>query len=157
VRKGRLLSPFFVTEACIVIMISVMMTAKLQGTLALLLCLSGLGCRGGGTTHAMLRVDQKSNNTETVLVVGQALEIALSENPTTGFKWELKAGGEPACIPRGHSFDASPAGIGRSGTRRWRFDAARTGTGSIELVYRRAWEQDKPPAQVFRLTIRVEK
>ncbi len=133
------------------------MTASLPRILALLLCFSGPGCRGGGKAPAMLRVDQSSNNTEVVLAAGQALEIALPENPTTGFRWELKAGGNPACVPSGDAFDAPSAGIGKSGTRRWRFDAVRAGSGSIELVYRRAWEKDKPPAQVFRLTARVQK
>jgi inhibitor of cysteine peptidase len=128
------------------------MTARLQVILALWLALSALGCRGG----AMVQVDRSANNTETALAVGQTLEISLAENPTTGFRWELKATGEPACAPRGDTFDAPAAGVGKSGTHRWRFEAVGKGTGTIELAYRRSWEQDKPPAETFRLTVRVE-
>ena len=104
----------------------------------------------------MVQVDQSSNNKETKLAVGQTLEISLPENPTTGFRWELKAAGDPACAPRGDTFDAPSPGVGKSGTRRWRFEAVAKGTGKIELAYRRTWEQDKPPAETFRLTVRVE-
>ena len=104
----------------------------------------------------MVQVDRSANNTQTALALGQTLEISLSENPTTGFRWELKAAGEPVCAARGDNFDAPPPGVGKGGTHRWRFEAVAKGTGNIELVYRRAWEQDKPPAETFRLTVRVE-
>jgi inhibitor of cysteine peptidase len=128
------------------------MTARLQVILALWLSVSAPGCR----RVAMIQVDKSANNTQTVLAAGQTLEISLPENPTTGFRWELKAAGEPVCAARGDTFDAPAAGIGKSGTRRWRFEAVGKGTGNIELIYRRAWEQDKPPAETFRLTVRAE-
>jgi inhibitor of cysteine peptidase len=128
------------------------MTARLQMTLALWLTLSALGCRGGAT----MQVDQSSNNKEVKLAAGQPLEISLAENSTTGFRWELKAAGGPVCAARGDTLDPPAAGVGKSSTRRWRFEAVSKGTGTIELVYRRAWEQDKPPAETFRLTVRVE-
>ena len=104
----------------------------------------------------MVHVDHSANNTQTALAVGQKLEISLAENPTTGYRWELKAAGEPACAARGDNFEAPPPGIGQGGTHRWRFEAVAQGMGNIELVYRRAWEQDKPPAETFRLTVRVD-
>ncbi len=128
------------------------MTARLQVILALGLSLSALGCGRGG----MVQVDKNANNTETALAVGQTLEVSLAENPTTGFRWELKAAGEPACAPRGDTFDAPASGVGKSGTHHWRFEAVGKGTGNIELAYRRSWEQDKPPAETFKLTVRVE-
>jgi dihydrolipoamide dehydrogenase len=70
----------------------------------------------------MVQVDKSANNTETKLAMGETLEISLSENPTTGFRWELKAAGDPVCAPRGDSFDPPAAGVGRSGTHRWRFE-----------------------------------
>jgi inhibitor of cysteine peptidase len=128
------------------------MTARLQLILALWLSLSVLGCRGG----RMVQVDKSSNNSETKLAMGQILEISLAENPTTGFRWEVKAAGDPACAPRGDTFDAPATGVGKSGTHRWRFEAVAKGAGNIELAYRRSWEQDKSPAETFRLTVRVE-
>jgi len=83
------------------------------------------------------------------------LELALGENPTTGYSWELEETGAPVCALRLSSFDAPSSGVGRGGTRRWLFEAVQVGVGHIALVYRRAWE-DKPPARTFRLTVRVE-
>jgi len=105
----------------------------------------------------MLTVDQSSNNTQVSLPASQQLEVALPENPTTGFRWELKADGTPSCVPVGNAFEAPAAGLGKAGIRRWRFEAIQGGSATIELVYRRSFEQDKPPAQVFRITVKVEK
>src|SRR5262249_44565102 len=130
---------------------------RLLSALTLLLSI-GPGCRGNGRTPKMLQLDQKDNNTEVVITVGQELEISLAENPSTGFRWEVQTAGEPSCTLVGVTFDApSPAAVGRGGTRRWQFKGAREGLGSIELIYRRASERDRPPAQTFKLTTRVEK
>jgi len=124
----------------------------------MLLLFVGLGCWGNGRTPKMLQLDQKDNNTEVIIAVGQALEISLAENPSTGFRWELQTSGEPSCTLVGVTFDApSPAAVGRGGTRRWQFKGSREGLGTIELIYRRASERDRPPAQTFKLTTRVER
>ena len=133
-----------------------MINARLRILTVLVLVASS--CRDQARRSEMLRVDQKSNNTEVVLAVGQELEIALAENPTTGFRWELLSSGEPSCVLVDNVFDPpSPVVPGRGGTRRWHFRGAREGSGRIELVYRRATERDKPPAQTFNITARIER
>ena len=104
----------------------------------------------------MLQVDESGNNTEVVLALKQAMEIALPENPTTGFRWELKTDGQPACVLESETFDAPAGGVGKGGVRRWRFEAVGKGMGKIELTYRRPFEQEKPPAQTFRITAKVQ-
>ena len=133
-----------------------MISARLRVLTVLVLVASS--CRGRNRPAEMLRVDQKSNNTEVVLVVGQELEVALPENPTTGFRWESLSSGEPSCVLLDNAFDPpSPAVPGRGGTRRWHFKGEREGSGHIELVYRRATERDQPPAQTFKITVRVQR
>ena len=105
----------------------------------------------------MITLDQSSNNTDVSVALGERFEIALRENPTAGFRWELKMDGAPACVPRGSTYEAPAAGVGKAGTRRWRFEAVQTGSGTIELVYRRSFEADKPPAEVFHLAVNVGK
>jgi inhibitor of cysteine peptidase len=105
----------------------------------------------------MITVDQSSNNTSVSLVVGERLDIALEENPTTGFRWQLKTDGAPACVSRDSTFEVSAPGVGRGGIRRWRFEAVQAGSATIELVYRRSFEQDTPPARVFRIAVNVGK
>lgn len=105
----------------------------------------------------MPQLDQSSHNTEVALKIGETLEIALPENPTTGYHWELRSGGEPACAPTDSAFEAAGTKPGQGGIRRWRFEAVREGSGSIDLVNRRAWEKDKAPAQAHHLTVKVRK
>ena len=134
-----------------------MIRASRSRILRVLLCLPLIGCAHSAAPK-MLQIDQRANSTEVTLAVGQILEIALAENPTTGFRWGLKQSGAPACTPTGDSYDPPAAsGVGKAGVRRWRFAGAQAGSGSIELIYRRAWERGTPPAQVFRITVKVEK
>lgn len=124
------------------------------GALVLILCLFVPACDGA---KKMVSIDQSANNTEMTLTPGQEFEIVLAENPTTGYRWELQAGGEPACAVLSDRFDArSPTTPGSGGARHWQFRAAREGSGRIELVYRRASERDRPPAQTFSLTARIQ-
>jgi len=120
----------------------------------LLLCYSLASCAMNGS-HDPIRLDQSFDTREVVLRRNQMLELAFSENPTTGFRWELIETGAPVCALRHDSFDVASGGVGKGGTRRWLFEAVSVGVGTISLVYRRSWE-DKAPARTFTLTVRVE-
>ena len=126
------------------------------GMLALLLCWTLPGCKTSGGPKEMLTVNRKDSNTQVVLSAGQELQVVLLENPTTGFRWQMQSRGEPVLQLVDDSFDPPASGVGKGGTRRWRFKAAQKGSAGIEIVYRRASEQDQPPAETFRLTVRVE-
>ena len=102
----------------------------------------------------MLTVDQKDNNTQVVLIIGQELQILLPENPTTGFRWQMSPAGEPVLELLDDKFDSPASGVGTGGIRHWRFKATVKGSADIEMVYRRVWEQDQ--SQTFRLAVRVE-
>lgn len=124
--------------------------------LALLQCWIYAGCKSKGGLRPVLSVERKDNNTQVVLTVGQEMQVALPENPTTGFRWQMQARGEPILQLVDDKFDAPASGVGRGGTRRWRFKAAQAGSTAIELAYRREWEQNQPPAETFRLAVRIE-
>ena len=118
------------------------------------LCYALMGCTMSRSADP-LRLDEGSNAREVVVRPHQQVELALGENPTTGFRWELIETGGPACVLRESIFDAPTGGLGKGGTHRWLFDAVQSGVCRIALVYRRSWE-DKPPAREFRVTVRVE-
>jgi inhibitor of cysteine peptidase len=124
--------------------------------LALLLCWIHAGCKSKGGPHPVLTIERKDNNTQVALTVGQEMQVALPENPTTGFRWQMQARGEPILQLLDDTFDPPSPGIGKGGTRRWRFRAAQKGSAAIEMAYRRAWEQDQSPTETFRLAVRVE-
>jgi inhibitor of cysteine peptidase len=85
--------------------------------------------------------------------------IRLRGNPTTGYTWQLAE--QPSAV-LGPLEDVkytadrqTPVAVGAGGTFTFSFRAAKPGSGSIRLVYRRPWEKDKPPAQTFALTVEV--
>jgi inhibitor of cysteine peptidase len=120
-----------------------------------LICLIEVSCRKANESHDMLHIDRASNNTEQTVTVGQQIEVSLTENPTTGFRWELESNGNPVLDLVNDAFDSAPGGVGKAGVRTWRFNAVREGTGSIVLMYRRSFERSNPPAEVFRFTVHV--
>ena len=108
-----------------------------------------------GGRAKMMHVDQSYNGHEVTLAVGQVMELSLSENPTTGFRWDLKTKAEPACELVASTFDAPGGRPGNGGVHHWQFRAVHPGSGEIELEYRRPWEKDAAPAKVYKMGVRV--
>ncbi len=102
----------------------------------------------------MLQVAEASNGDQIKLPLGATFEVALSENRTTGFRWELTQRGEPACVLLNDRF-ARGSAVGQPGTHVWQFQAQRAGPAIIELCYVRSWEKDRPPARAFALRVEV--
>ncbi len=106
-------------------------------------------------------VNESFANQTVVLPVGQVLEVRLAENPTTGFRWQVAAAGDPACVLVEDVAEHGSGPPGRGGEHAWRFRAARPGESEITLHYRRPWESGEggeagaPPARSFTLRVRV--
>jgi inhibitor of cysteine peptidase len=103
----------------------------------------------------MLTIDQSYDGRSIDLAVGQAIELRLPENPTTGFSWTVRADGEPACdLAEG---PAAPPGTlpGQGREHVWTIRGVDAGTCRIALIYQRSWEATIPPAQEFHIGIRV--
>jgi predicted secreted protein len=103
----------------------------------------------------MQTVDERADGRRIDLPLGEVLEIRLEENPTTGFRWHLAAGGGPACVASGDSFEAAGRRPGQGGQHVWRFRAAKPGEAAIELHYARAWQPGEPAGRRFGLRLRV--
>ena len=111
-----------------------------------------------GQSKKMLHADETNDGRTVKIPSGDLLEITLAENPTTGFRWQFVDYGTPACALLEDAYDSKGANApGQSGVHRWKFRAAQPGVGKIELIYRRAWEQDVPPGRSFRLKVEVRK
>ncbi|MDR3357713.1 MAG: protease inhibitor I42 family protein [Desulfovibrio sp.] len=91
-----------------------------------------------------------AGETDSVLkvTVGQAFEIRLPGNPSTGFIWViehlprfLEQLGEREYLPDRIS------GVGAGGVHVWRFRARVAGEDELRFAYRRLWEKDVPPAE----------
>jgi inhibitor of cysteine peptidase len=110
----------------------------------------------------MLRANESDNGRTVKLAAGESLEIALSENPTTGYRWQhAKQAAEDDSSPCSFATDAfepDRAGMpGAGGVHRWQLHAVEPGVCKIELEYRRSWEKDKPPERTFRIHVEVRK
>lgn len=110
----------------------------------------------------MLRANESDNGRTVKLVAGESLEIALAENPTTGYRWQrAKQTAEEAGSPCPFAQDAYEPGRagmpGAGGIHWWQFNAVEPGACKIELEYRRSWEKDKPPERTFRIQVEVRK
>jgi inhibitor of cysteine peptidase len=104
----------------------------------------------------MIRIDESQNQREVPAKTGDHIELSLPENPTTGYRWELKADGSPVCRPeRDSSYQPPEGGVGRGGVRTWAFAVVAAGTAGIELQYRRSFEAGAAPAKTFSVRVRA--
>jgi len=101
----------------------------------------------------MVQIGEESNGSRIDLPNGETLELCLSENRTTGYKWVLESSSD-VCVLLNDSFQPGHA-PGEPGKHCWQFRAERAGSGAIELSYRRTWSAEKAAARAFKLTIEV--
>ncbi|MCW3150029.1 protease inhibitor I42 family protein [Stutzerimonas stutzeri] len=93
------------------------------------------------------------------LAQGQEFNLRLPSNPTTGFRWTLRADAAPQLKLLGPEVYTVPeeAGlVGSAGVSTWRFRAVASGEALLGLDYARPWELGVAPAQQFDCRIRVE-
>ncbi|GGD50037.1 protease inhibitor I42 family protein [Pseudoxanthomonas indica] len=95
-----------------------------------------------------------------LLAVGEAIDLALPGNPSTGYSWEIEADGAPILArqtpPEAAAVASSdPPMVGASQTARFRFVGAKPGRTTLHLVYRRPWEREVAPADEVRLDVEV--
>jgi predicted secreted protein len=91
---------------------------------------------------------------------GVSTTIALRENPSTGFRWQLDVTRSTdlsiiRVIDRGYR--AGQTGlIGAPGARRWEIKARAPGTASVAFTYARPWEH-KPPAETHFVQVNISR
>jgi len=101
-----------------------------------------------------LQLDQKADGREFRVRLGSQLEIALPENPTTGYRWYLGESGPVFALTQDR-FDAPDGPPGKGGSRHWTFRAAQAGKAEIRAVYRRPWEPEGTQPRSFRIVVTV--
>jgi predicted secreted protein len=110
----------------------------------------------------MLRIDENHDGRTVQLATGDALELSLAENRTTGYRWhfvETAAEAAPSsCHLVKDFYEPGSAGVvGQGGVHCWRFQAAEPGVCRIGLEYRRSWEKGTAPGRTFRIRVEVRK
>lgn len=103
----------------------------------------------------MMRVNENENGHTIYLKTGDALEVMLRGNPTTGYTWNVEHL-DSAILKQGASdFISASGGLGSAGTELLRFEAIAAGQTILTLHYARPFEKKLTPAQSFKLTIVV--
>ncbi len=113
-------------------------------------------------SHKMTQVDDSFDGREITLHTGDTLEVRLSENPSTGFRWNAPDESRdalPNILKRvDDKFEAAPGQPvpGKSGMRILRFQAIAAGDAALVLQYGRSWNSSAQPARTFRLRVQVQ-
>jgi inhibitor of cysteine peptidase len=102
----------------------------------------------------MLEIDQARNGDCLEVSLGEAIQVKLPENPTTGYRWRLQSAGEEALDLEEDSSERSPGGLGAGGARSWHFQARQAGLVRLEFALQRSWQPQ--PIETFRVTITVK-
>jgi inhibitor of cysteine peptidase len=100
-----------------------------------------------------LQLDQRADGRDYRLALGKRMEVALPENPTTGYRWQLVDDGQPSLALIDDRFDTPGGPPGRGGSRHWVFKAVRLGRAEIRAVYRRAWKAENAQSRRFRTAV----
>lgn len=113
-----------------------------------------------GAENKNVTVTEKANGTTVKVAVETTLTVQLAGNPTTGFGWHIDQNNKEQLSPMGKpSYTPSPVKpgvVGGGGKFTFKFQAAKAGTSELKLVYKRAWEKDKPPAKTFTIKVEIE-
>lgn len=101
-------------------------------------------------------VTEKMNGGLLTLVQGQSFILKLHGNPTTGYVWQISSLSPVYLKPVSEvNYQADSLLTGSGGTYTYEFTAVKAGTTTLELVYRRPWEENKSPYGTFQISIRI--
>lgn len=99
----------------------------------------------------------ESQNTATMYMnKSRVITVKLSENPTTGYQWNLTT--TPGLHILKDSYipsDSTGKLVGSGGTRLWDISTEVTGEQKIHAVYKRSWEQTAGNETTFSITVIV--
>ena len=109
----------------------------------------------GGKT---VTVTLKENDKKVKLGKGDTLELKLEALPSAGYSWQVAKQNDKQLKLQGKPTYERPEKkvIGAKVKQVFRFKAAAAGASDLELVYRRPFEKDKPPAKTFKLHVTIE-
>ncbi len=104
----------------------------------------------------MLELDETEAGKTIELAAGDTVEIRLSENATTGYRWTLRSIDTLICeVVMEERHGAATTVPGASGSHVWQLKAIQAGVCEIEIAYGRPWQADESPARTFKIKLRV--
>lgn len=124
------------------------------GILALSVLLAAISVAGcTGTCYTMFYDDD--NGSEREVKENCIIIIELSENPTTGYTWEMDTGGL-TLINDEYIQDKNTEGMtGAGGIHKWEISADKKGELTIKGIYKRSWEETTPDDKTWTSLVNV--
>ncbi|MHC4532825.1 MAG: protease inhibitor I42 family protein [Planctomycetota bacterium] len=107
-----------------------------------------------------VHVNEADNGGQIELEQSQILVVTLESNPTTGYSWQQAENQEPFLEQMGESEfippdEGEPPIVGAGGWEIFRFKAISAGNMTLQLVYRRPWEEGVEPVKTFTLDLAI--
>lgn len=129
-----------------------------QSLISILLLLFLLPACGGGAAgpeNVYIAVEADDGRTVT-MAVGDALQVMLPENQSTGYLWAVVTNDEAVLrMSDAPTYEVESDAIGAGGTKTFLFEAAAPGTSVLRLVNAREQDTAVEPAATFELTVQV--
>ena len=99
---------------------------------------------------------EQDNGQSARVSLGATIEVALKENPTTGYKWSRPLFEERLLALESDEFvREKQAGVGGGGIRRFVFSAREKGATSIHLKHQRPWQNEEQAVATFELRVEI--
>lgn len=152
-----------------------MRIASLAPSLALFaLALGPIACAGetaedsaepatadGAAEEVKALVFGESDDGKTVTVaLGRSFTVALPENASTGYRWQVKAVDRSLGHPKERTVPGDPSRPGSSGMKKLTWSTKSplplVGQHHISLELQRPWAETAPPAKTFELTVDIQ-
>ncbi|MCA1917214.1 protease inhibitor I42 family protein [Methanospirillum hungatei] len=97
------------------------------------------------------------NTTELNMTLNQVALIQLSENPTTGFSWNVTLSDGLTLLSDRYVQDPTPEGmVGVGGVHEWYVEAVAAGNQTFDGIYKQPWEEMVGNETTYSLAILVE-
>jgi predicted secreted protein len=103
----------------------------------------------------MIELDEAAAGQPVTTEVGQRVQVTLSENRTTGYRWQVAPDCGPVLTLEDDQTKTKAGPPGAAGTRVWVFAASAEGTCTLRFQSARSWEKDVTgKTVVFPVTVR---
>ena len=109
------------------------------------------------TSPSVVTVTDENNGKDIDLTSGETLVVKLASNASTGYGWTVSGDPSPLKLEKMsyHKSTKSSQVTGAPGVQIFHFSAATAGIATLNLVYRRSWEYNMPPAKTFTVRVNV--
>ena len=94
--------------------------------------------------------------TDYIASSNEIITLKLSENPTTGYMWELSLSPGLYILSDEYIHPNTNGIVGAGGTHEWRIQMIGLGLQTISGIYKRSWEESTGEENTYHVNIMVD-